>query len=532
SSKDRPGFGKLSMPKPQSGTSERRTSFFGTRTSGAGMSRNSTFGAFGGAEKMKDPRPLHDKAFVQQCIKQLWEFLSENGFPNSVTIKSLQSPSTKEFLKIFAFIYSFLDPTFQMPTSKIEEEVPRVLRDLGYPFALSKSSMYSVGAPHTWPQILGSLIWLIDNVKLFNNMKKQDLLFGGFSEGSVDIEDGVEFNKMFMEYTAKTYDRFMQGADTFEEEDEEYRQKIKKIYNVDESHLEAVSEKHRILCEEVERLEKESQQDRLMAKRSEKLKLQTDLQKIQSYRNNLEIFKTNLEQKVASVSEELEGAELQVETLKKEQSRLQHVLENQKFSQADIERINHERNELQQMIATLTKSREEAEQHMWNEEIALAKAKESVEAELAEYHRLARKLKLIPSSASNACGRDFEIKFSAECGLSKIGQNKTHIHIPLMNMISEVEEELGRLTNHKLSLEETVEQVNCNLFDKANDIKQLKEKIRKVDEEMEQELQAKREEEKWASELESMEDHRKRLQKKVTEGYDEAAEQLKAAQQE
>uniref|UniRef100_A0A4W5MIS7 Kinetochore protein NDC80 n=1 Tax=Hucho hucho TaxID=62062 RepID=A0A4W5MIS7_9TELE len=159
-------FGKLNIPKPQSVTSERRTSFFGSRTSGAGMARNSAFGAFGGAEKMKDPRPLHDKAYVQQCIRQLCEFLSEKGFPGSMSVKSLQSPSTKEFLKIFEFIYCLLDPTFQMPTSKVEEEVPRILKDLGYPFVLSKSSMYSVGAPHTWPQVLGAVVWLIDTVKV------------------------------------------------------------------------------------------------------------------------------------------------------------------------------------------------------------------------------------------------------------------------------------------------------------------------------------------------------------------------------
>lgn len=35
-----------------------------------------------------------------------------------------------------------------------------------YPFVLSKCSMYSVGAPHTWPQALGALMWLIDNVKV------------------------------------------------------------------------------------------------------------------------------------------------------------------------------------------------------------------------------------------------------------------------------------------------------------------------------------------------------------------------------
>lgn len=46
---------------------------FGCRTSGASMPRNSTMSGFGGTEKIKDARPLHDKAFVQQCIRQLHE---------------------------------------------------------------------------------------------------------------------------------------------------------------------------------------------------------------------------------------------------------------------------------------------------------------------------------------------------------------------------------------------------------------------------------------------------------------------------
>ena len=37
------------------------------------MRRNSTMSGFGGTEKIKDARPLHDKSFVQQCIRQLHE---------------------------------------------------------------------------------------------------------------------------------------------------------------------------------------------------------------------------------------------------------------------------------------------------------------------------------------------------------------------------------------------------------------------------------------------------------------------------
>ncbi|XP_035276678.1 kinetochore protein NDC80 homolog [Anguilla rostrata] len=526
------GFGKLNIPKPQSGTSERRTSFFGKRASGTGMPRNSSIGTFGGAEKIKDPRPLHDKQFVQQCIKDLCEFLSEKGFPGTVSVKCLQSPSTKEFLKIFGFIYSLLDPTFQLPTSKIEEEIPRMLKDLGYPFALSKSSMYSVGAPHTWPQILGALVWLIDTVKLFNSMREQDLLFSDISDGSSEIEDGVEFNKLFLEYTSETYDRFMQGADTFEEEDQEYLTRLKKLYNVDEALLESMAEKHSILTEEVERLEKESQQDRLMAKRTEKLKFQTDQQKMRDYLSKTEAFKSNFENKAAEIAEELEATGLQIETLKQEQARLQHILVNQKFSPADIERINRERNELQHTINTLSKSQEEAEQHMWNEEIVLAKAKERVEVKLGEYHKLARKLKLIPASAENACGRDFEIKAATDYGPSMTAQYKVQIQNPLRDMISHIDEELSRLANKKLSLEEAVEQLTSNIADKANDIKQLKEEIRRIDEQLEYDMQeSARDEEKWAKDLESMENNKRLLEKRVTEGYDNAVKELKAVQQ-
>lgn len=73
----------------------------------------------------------------------------------------------------------------------------------------------------------------------------------------------------------------------------------------------------------------------------------------------------------------------QVEILKHDHEKLQLQLQNQKFTPADVERINREKRELQQTISSLTKTLEEAEHHKWNEEIALAKAKERVSVHLA-----------------------------------------------------------------------------------------------------------------------------------------------------
>ncbi|XP_051797492.1 kinetochore protein NDC80 homolog [Acanthochromis polyacanthus] len=531
-------FGKLSgIPKPQSGTSETRSSFFGARTSGASMLRNSTMSGFGGTEKIKDTRPLHDKSFVQQCIRQLQEFLTEQGYPGTLSSKTLQSPSTKEFVKMFEFIYQQLDPTFEMPKSKVEEEIPALLKALRYPFVLSKSSMYSVGAPHTWPQALAALIWLIDSVKIYRNLSRQDLLSSDFCKDGGSMEEGAEYNKLFLDHTAETYSKFMQGQDTFEEEDEAFLTKLKTLYNVDEALLASMEEKHRMLSKEVEQLEEESQTDRLMSKRMEKDKLQADLKKLQSYRSSLETFQASLEKKASELEDELDTTVSHLETLKHERNEVQHLLQKQKFTPADLERITREKRELQQTISSLSKSLEDAEQHKWNEEMAFAKVKEKAELKLAEYHKLARKLKLIPPLAENACCHDFEIRPS-ECGPGSMVQQKTqvltaHDQMLLRKLISDVEEENSQLTNAKLSLEESCEQVNFNITDKSNDVKRLREQMRKLDERLDSDMQeSAREEQEWAAEMESVENHRKLLEKKVNYGYDEAVQQLKAAQQE
>lgn len=71
-------------------------------------------------------------------------------------------------------------------------------------------------------------------------------------------------------------------------------------------------------------------------------------------------------------------AELECEAMRQENARLQNIVDNQKYSVADIERINHEKNELQQTINKLTKDLETEQQQMWNEELKYARGKEAV----------------------------------------------------------------------------------------------------------------------------------------------------------
>ncbi|XP_044140060.1 kinetochore protein NDC80 homolog [Bufo gargarizans] len=525
------GLGKLSLTRPQSGTSERKTSFFGRRTS---STRNSQYGAFGGSEKIKDPRPLHDKSFIQQCIRQLCEFLNEHGYSQTLTVKSLQGPSTKDFLKIFAFIYSFICPNYEIPNSKFEEEIPRVFKELGYPFVLSKSSMYTVGAPHTWPQIVAALVWLIDCVKMSCVLKEDNHVFEE-PQMSETSEEGIDFNQLFLDYTIRCYQQFMKGGDTFEEIDSEVQFRLKDMYGVEESQLDSLQAEGRRLMEEIERLEKDKERepDRLASMRKLKVSLQADIQKYQNYLTEMESHSTLLDQRVSSVSEELEATEMEYEAIRQENMRLKNILDNQKYSIADIERIKYEENELQETITKLSKELDEEKQHLWSEEMKYAKIKESVETQVAEFHKVARKVRLIPSTAENAGSHDFQIEYNVNSEQGGLNRCRNKINLPLLEFLTKTEGQITGATNKKMEAEDLVEQLNSLIVEKRNDTKSLKEEAQKLEDLSVQKVEeADKEEKRWTAEMDSLERHRHLLESGVNKSLEEATKDLQKARQE
>ncbi|NXX29571.1 NDC80 protein, partial [Nicator chloris] len=335
--------------------------------------------------------------------------------------------------------------------------------------------------------------------------------------------------QLFMDYCVKCYDLFMKGRDTFEELDAEVQSKLKDLFNIDQFQVESLAADNKRLQEEIARLEKEkeSEPDRRVTLRNVKSSLQADVQKYQAYLANLESHISILDQKLESVSDEVETAEMEVEATKQENARLRHILDNQKYSAADIERINHERNELQQTINKLTKELEAEEHQLWNEELKYARNKEAIEMQLAEYHKLARKLKLIPVSAENSKGHDFEIQFNPEAGPNCLVKYRTQIKAPLMEIINETEEEISKATQRKMTLEDTLEQVNVMLEDKKRSVKMLTEEAEKLDDLYQQKLkEIEEEEEKCANELESLKKHKQLLESGVYEGLSEATNEL------
>ena len=77
----------------------------------------------------KDPRNVRDKAFQQNCIRIILNYLGNRGYPHQVSAKTLQTPTGKDFQAIFRFLYAKLDPAYIFQ-KKFEEEVSALLKGL------------------------------------------------------------------------------------------------------------------------------------------------------------------------------------------------------------------------------------------------------------------------------------------------------------------------------------------------------------------------------------------------------------------
>jgi kinetochore protein NDC80 len=146
----------------RSSLSRRRSSAHG---SGAPGTLANTFLPAGNLGK--DPRPT-DKATLQAYQNDIYEFLTEHGYQDVLTPKTLIQPTGKDFQSIFRFIYSIYDPSQRVWNKKLEDDVPLLLKAAGYPFAsaISKSHLQTIGTKHSWPNMLAMLHWFVTSVKV------------------------------------------------------------------------------------------------------------------------------------------------------------------------------------------------------------------------------------------------------------------------------------------------------------------------------------------------------------------------------
>jgi len=325
-----------------------------------------------------DPRPVNDKKYINSCIRKLHGYLTEKGYENQVRLKDLTRPSAKDFHNFVTFLLQRVDPTFPNATKKIEDEIALAFKSLGYPFNISKTALVAAGSTHTWPTLLLALTWLIELLECMdgddfdddndNEKENGDGIFSVGMPGQQPLQDLDQLERRteeaFLKYVETAYVSFLAGDDVQTAKlEEELLMYLEKDNMVIEAEIEGVSEANGALFESVNEAGKEIED--LPQRQTRLEELATDIEKFHELVRQLNEQKAARTQKVTEQMTELHQKEKRLREKEDLVKSLQHAIENQELTVADVQELDAKHMQLKSKIDKVARVKQ------GNDEIAL-----------------------------------------------------------------------------------------------------------------------------------------------------------------
>lgn len=483
--------GSAMMPPPAVPSTVQRGGLPSRRMSMAGpvQRRSSAYTTVKAPPGVKgDPRPVSDKGYQAACARNVLEFLTSHGYEYQVTMKTLSSPTTKDYTNIMMFIVRYLDPSILKGFAKIEEEIPQLYKRLRYPFTISKSNLTAVGSPHTWPAILAALSWVVE---LINYCEKAEEL---------KMEDGDDRSRMeaeFFDYVSESYQCFMSGDDErCDAIDAEKGAEIEKKAVEVKREAEHLISANAALREKIQALE---MAPRPLKEAQEKLKeTQNDKERFLKIVENLQNHHSNLVRKLAERRADITSLQTECCMVEEENTSLRERIAAQTVHPADVIRMNQEKSKLQASLDDVRQQKEISESRGDSTEAELKEKFDDIEDKVSQYMALAHRLQLVPATAKRAEGFNFVSKLdrNATTSGSMVALDFKGIVKPTLQRIQEQYNAKTRLlVKEELALTEKMDTVQDHITKhaeenimKEKDVQNLENQYRIIKQELEQEV--------------------------------------------
>lgn len=452
----------------------------------------------GGAQIKSDPRPLNDKNFQQTCIRTLITFLTQHGYDHAISPKLLTNPTSKEFIHMVHFLFRRVDPNISF-AGKIEDDVPALFKRLNYPFQISKSALYAVGSPHTWPSLLAALTWIVELLMYEERAEESREAGGSFDDNG---------QRLFFSFVGKAYHYFLEGDDdncglleeqlsqTFQDRDADFAAEVEGLMQTNAN-----------LQGELEM--KLSQPAPLVALERKKADFLSDIAKFHKLIASLQQHKQALGSKLEERTADLAHKEAELAAVRADNISLRERIAAQEINLADVERMSKERSRMEEVVRSVGQQREVLEKSVWDAEVQLAKQQEVLDSIVRLYHSTGDRLKLIPKSAKRAEGMEYEIEINP-----RASRPEAMVNVDLKGVIKpalgRLKEQAGRrmreqqqvmlvLSEQKDSSDEAVgERQEASRIQEAN-LKKLEAQYKAEKEKLDAELRS------MSSDVESME---------------------------
>ncbi|ORY61286.1 HEC/Ndc80p family protein [Pseudomassariella vexata] len=410
-------YASASMAGRNSEGEQRRSSVYRSRPSTNGpMSHQSFFQqAPQAAGVPRDPRPLRDRSFQARIGQELLDYLVQHNFEmemkHTLSQNLIKSPTQKDFNYMFQWLYHRIDPSYRFQKN-IDQEVPPILKQLRYPYekSITKSQIAAVGGQN-WSTFLGLLHWMMQLAQML-----EGFAMNRYDEACAEAGIDVSGDHIIFDFLSTAYRGWL---DMDEDADDEDAKRIlgplvEGMANAFErsnskylSELEMLEAENARLVKEMEDLEKSTPDPRVL---DDHFKImEEDKVKFEEY-NALAMQRSEkYESRIAVLQEELDKLLEELREADDERRGLQNEVDSQGISMQDIDRMTSERERLQKGIESAALRLEDVKKKVADKELEASRKLEELERLVDKYNTVAYQIGLIPSTAVNARGDQYEL---------------------------------------------------------------------------------------------------------------------------
>jgi len=318
-----------------------------------------------------------------------------------ISPKILNQPTTKDFVNIFSFLAAQFDPN-RKPNPDVQKEVLTTMNHLRYPFTVSKSALQSVGSPHTWPNLLAVLHWMVE-LLVYDAHAHVDT--ADFTNLSSDDSD-----KFFYDFLRRSYEAFLAGEDDDETQGAELEERFELRDESCAAEVDRLDEENANLRAEIELLQ--AAETGFQSAEGERDNLARDVRMFEKQIEQQVKHKAVMEQQLDEKQTDAEEVQAELEEAQREREECRQRVGEQVMSVGDVQRLQHDKVTMDDHLQRISDEKEAMDKELWETELAVKNALDEVEDGVRTYTKKAEELKIIPSSAKMADGVDFSLKFN------------------------------------------------------------------------------------------------------------------------
>ncbi|EJD52804.1 hypothetical protein AURDEDRAFT_82532 [Auricularia subglabra TFB-10046 SS5] len=345
----------------------------------------------------KDQRDTRSGEFRTMTLRMVSSFLQAQNYTGDLSMKMLASPPAKEVQAIVKAFVFFLDPNYVWGRGgvKFEDELIPLLRGMKYPYTdgVNKTTLQTPGSMPNMPHVIGLLHWLVTVAKLREAyLTSTDDTLLEVNDVPDNFDDDLHCRVIEFDYTGKAYVAFLNGSDSFDEEDRDLEDRFAR-------RNESVLKRNDKMRSELDRLEAEYKQltsveSPVIALTKLKDERERDLHKMNTMIKKDQAKADRYLRAMEEINARIAQEAADIEALREERDELERRVAEQNISPIEAQQMTRDREQLTRTVDEL-KAKVEATKRSYEVlEVTWMNRSDQLEHAVEEYTSLALKLDL------------------------------------------------------------------------------------------------------------------------------------------